>query len=73
MGISLGVADKAPDAEIARTVQWLLNKPAARREMREHADCRCWTGRARRALPPICRMALAGGAHAAQDSFVATC
>ncbi|MFO1246907.1 MAG: NTP transferase domain-containing protein [Alphaproteobacteria bacterium] len=34
MGISLGLADKAPEAEIARTVQWLLNKPAARREMR---------------------------------------
>jgi spore coat polysaccharide biosynthesis protein SpsF len=34
MGINLGLADKAPEAEIARTVQWLLNKPAARREMR---------------------------------------
>jgi spore coat polysaccharide biosynthesis protein SpsF len=34
MGISLGVADRVPDAEIAATVQWLLNKPAARREMR---------------------------------------
>jgi hypothetical protein len=28
------LADKASDAEIARSVQWLLNKPAARREMR---------------------------------------
>jgi spore coat polysaccharide biosynthesis predicted glycosyltransferase SpsG len=34
MGISLGLADKISDSEIARTVQWLLNKPAARREMR---------------------------------------
>src|SRR5471032_713396 len=34
MGISLGLADRQSDAEIARTVQWLLNKPAARREMR---------------------------------------
>ena len=34
MGINLGLADKAPEAEIARTVQWLLNKPAAQREMR---------------------------------------
>jgi spore coat polysaccharide biosynthesis protein SpsF len=35
MGISLGLAAKAEDAEIARTVQWLLNKPAARRDMRQ--------------------------------------
>lgn len=34
MGISLGVAAKVDDAEIARTVQWLLGKPAARRDMR---------------------------------------
>jgi spore coat polysaccharide biosynthesis protein SpsF len=34
MGLSLGVADKVSDAEIARAVQWLLQKPAARREMR---------------------------------------
>ena len=34
MGINLGMADHASEAEIARTVQWLLNKPAARREMR---------------------------------------
>jgi spore coat polysaccharide biosynthesis protein SpsF len=34
MGISLGLADRAQDADIVRTVQWLLNKPAARREMR---------------------------------------
>jgi spore coat polysaccharide biosynthesis protein SpsF len=34
MGISLGLADKALDGDIARSVQWLLNKPAARREMR---------------------------------------
>jgi spore coat polysaccharide biosynthesis protein SpsF len=34
MGVNLGLADKADDTEIARTVQWLLNKPAARREMR---------------------------------------
>jgi spore coat polysaccharide biosynthesis protein SpsF len=34
MGISLGLADKVADAEIARNVQWLLNKPAVRREMR---------------------------------------
>jgi spore coat polysaccharide biosynthesis protein SpsF len=36
MGISLGLADKVADAEIARNVQWLLNKPAVRREMRGH-------------------------------------
>jgi spore coat polysaccharide biosynthesis protein SpsF len=35
MGISLGVAAKLDDAEIARTVQWLLAKPAARRDMRQ--------------------------------------
>ncbi len=34
MGISLGVADQVSDADVLRTVQWLLNKPAARREMR---------------------------------------
>jgi spore coat polysaccharide biosynthesis protein SpsF len=34
MGISLGLAAKVEDDEIARTVQWLLNKPAARRDMR---------------------------------------
>jgi spore coat polysaccharide biosynthesis protein SpsF len=34
MGIYMGLADRAQDADIARTVQWLLNKPAARREMR---------------------------------------
>jgi spore coat polysaccharide biosynthesis protein SpsF len=34
MGISLGVAAHVSDADIAATVQWLLNKPAARREMR---------------------------------------
>jgi spore coat polysaccharide biosynthesis protein SpsF len=35
MGISLGVAAKLDDAEIARTVQWLLGKPAVRRDMRQ--------------------------------------
>jgi spore coat polysaccharide biosynthesis protein SpsF len=34
MGISLGAMDKVADDDIARTVQWLLNKPVARREMR---------------------------------------
>lgn len=34
MGISLGLAGKTNDAEIARNVQWLLNKPHVRREMR---------------------------------------
>ena len=34
MGISLGLAGKVSDAEIARNVQWLLNKPNVRREMR---------------------------------------
>ncbi len=34
MGISLGVAAHVSDADIAATVQWLLNKPAVRREMR---------------------------------------
>lgn len=35
MGLSLGVAARVEDAEIARTVQWLLGKPAARRDMRQ--------------------------------------
>jgi spore coat polysaccharide biosynthesis protein SpsF len=35
MGLSLGVMDKVSDAEIARSVQWLLNKPMARRDMRQ--------------------------------------
>ena len=35
MGISLGLVDKVSDGEIARTVQWLLNRPQARREMRK--------------------------------------
>ena len=34
MGISLGVAGKASDADIVRTVRWLLHKPLARRDMR---------------------------------------
>lgn len=34
MGIALGLADKVSDADIARAVQWLLNRPAAQREMR---------------------------------------
>ena len=37
MGISLGLASKVSDAEIARNVQWLLNKPNVRREMRAMA------------------------------------
>jgi spore coat polysaccharide biosynthesis protein SpsF len=37
MGISLGLASKVNDAEIARNVQWLLNKPNVRREMRAMA------------------------------------
>jgi hypothetical protein len=35
MGLNLGQADKVSDADIARFLQWLLNKPAARREMRK--------------------------------------
>jgi hypothetical protein len=34
MGLSLGLADSVTDADIARAVQGLLDKPAARREMR---------------------------------------
>ena len=34
MGISLGVADKVRDEDVASTVQWLLNKPNTRRAMR---------------------------------------
>jgi spore coat polysaccharide biosynthesis protein SpsF len=34
MGISLGLAEKASDEDVASTVQWLLNKPGARRAMR---------------------------------------
>jgi spore coat polysaccharide biosynthesis protein SpsF len=35
MGLNLGLADKISDADIVRFLQWLLNKPAARREMRK--------------------------------------
>ena len=35
MGLNLGLADKVSDADIARFLQWLLNKPAVRREMRK--------------------------------------
>jgi spore coat polysaccharide biosynthesis protein SpsF len=35
MGFSLGAMDKVSDDEIARSVQWLLNKPTARRDMRQ--------------------------------------
>lgn len=35
LGLNLGLADKVSDADIARFLQWLLNKPAARREMRK--------------------------------------
>lgn len=34
MGISLGVASAVADSDIAATVQWLLSKPALRRDMR---------------------------------------
>jgi spore coat polysaccharide biosynthesis protein SpsF len=34
MGLSLGLASQASDDEIVRTVQWLLNKAAVRRDMR---------------------------------------
>ena len=34
MGVSLGVAAKVADADIVRTVRWLLHKPLARRDMR---------------------------------------
>ena len=34
MGLSLGLADSVSDADIARAVQGLLDKPAARRELR---------------------------------------
>jgi spore coat polysaccharide biosynthesis protein SpsF len=37
MGLSLGLAGKVSDAEIARNVQWLLNKPHVRRGMRDVA------------------------------------
>jgi spore coat polysaccharide biosynthesis protein SpsF len=35
MGLNLGLADKVSDTDIVRFLQWLLNKPAARREMRK--------------------------------------
>ena len=35
MGLNVGLADKVADTDIARFLQWLLNKPAARREMRK--------------------------------------
>jgi spore coat polysaccharide biosynthesis protein SpsF len=39
MGIALGVADRVPDVEIARTVQWLMSKPQTRRDMRNAGLC----------------------------------
>lgn len=35
MGFSMGLAEKATDADIARCANWLLNKPAIRRQMRK--------------------------------------
>jgi spore coat polysaccharide biosynthesis protein SpsF len=37
MGLSLGLAERVSDAEIARNVRWLLNKPNVRRDMRNAA------------------------------------
>lgn len=37
MGISLGLADRISDSDIAHTVQWLLSKPHVRKEMRSTA------------------------------------
>jgi len=37
MGLSLGLAESVSDAEIARNVRWLLNKPNVRRDMRNAA------------------------------------
>jgi spore coat polysaccharide biosynthesis protein SpsF len=37
MGLSLGLAGEVSEAEIARNVQWLLNRPNVRREMRNMA------------------------------------
>jgi len=34
MGLSLGMAGKISDADVARNVQWLLNRPNVRRDMR---------------------------------------
>ena len=53
MGLSLGLAGKVSEAEIARNVQWLLNKPNVRREMRNAGACRWWTGWVHRALRRI--------------------
>lgn len=58
MGINLGLADKAPEAEIARTVQWLLNKPAARRDMR-HAGLSLLDGQGAARIAADLSMALA--------------
>jgi spore coat polysaccharide biosynthesis protein SpsF len=44
MGISLGLAEKIEDEDLVRTVQWLLNKPGARRAMR-HAGLSLIDGR----------------------------
>jgi spore coat polysaccharide biosynthesis protein SpsF len=40
MGLSLGLASKASDADIVRNVQALLNKPALRRDMRRQGLAR---------------------------------
>jgi hypothetical protein len=34
MGMSLGLAERASDEDIVGAVQWLINKPGARRAMR---------------------------------------
>lgn len=59
MGLNLGLADKAEDADIARKVQWLLNKPAVRREMR-NAGLSLLDGQGAARIAADLSMALAG-------------
>ncbi len=59
MGLNLGLAEKAEAADIARKVQWLLNKPAVRREMR-NAGLSLLDGQGAARIAADLSMALAG-------------
>jgi hypothetical protein len=57
MCLSLGLAGKVSDAEIARNVRWLLNKPNVRRDMRNAAlSLMDWQGASRVAADLACAL-----------------
>ncbi len=68
MGISLGLAGKVSDAEIARNVQWLLNKPNVRREMR-NAGLSLMDGQGAVRIAADLARALAAARASAQDGL----